>query len=678
MKLFFRLAGISLCCLLAACQISANTPTATLLPAQTNSHPATLTPTFIPSALPASPSQTDTSTPVTSFASILDGCSAEQLIYGDDHSLTWTNEANMYIYLFAGDYQDASLVQYSSSQDCHTIALEYRENTGMYRLELFSIDSETRITTLAAIPNNQATFSMSISPNGKWLACILPSLSSMSQVFVYQLDTFEKTEVGSYDGESNPNTVANLDLLSWSPDSTTLAWADKRGVWLSREGGLASPNTIDANVQREAEAPYALTSWSPSSRFLLLAVKFPFMQQPGILDTITNKLTRIDVAFNRGYLEPNFTWLENEQIRVETYLPSKQVWQIRADGEGTEVMLTETPEPLSSIQLKFDAEKVYRWNESAQEGEILAYAPEGGSIVLVSASADQNIIAIGTHFEVAQICLLELLNVSSGIRSVIYEGPSTSSYYDVPRFAFGLISASVSPDGRWLAYMPRGTYPQQSNSSNNPSIKTYSTGFLSGMLLEDIQNILFFDAWQSLQNVLEPGGGGNDANWGVIYRVQTDKPASVAEIGFCGDSENPLNPYGCASPILWSLDSSKIAWSNMYGIWSLSSGGTATQIFSGPVDLIDWSPNGRYFQVYDNSYGSRGRIAILDTQSKTLSPLPEYLLLQYKNNDMPAHLVGNPFVQWQEENMLTIIQYVPITQTWQIEPESKDFLVIEE
>jgi hypothetical protein len=103
---------------------------------------------------------------------------------------------------------------------------------------------------------------------------------------------------------------------AWSPDSRTLAWSDARGVWLAEPG--QAPRL--ALARTEPDLQYAVQSWSPAGRFLLLGrmvdptVVYPDRQR--VFDTVSGRFPEVPGAGENQPWTVHMAWLPDGRLFV--------------------------------------------------------------------------------------------------------------------------------------------------------------------------------------------------------------------------------------------------------------------------------------------------------------------------------------------------------------------------
>jgi len=174
----------------------------------------------------------------------------------------------------------------------------------------------------------------------------------------------------------------------------------------------------------------------------------------------------------------------------------------------------------------------------------------------------------------------------------------------LPIDARGLIQGpTISPDGKWVAYISAGALPK-SSKGNTPQPVSYPSSSL---------------------------GGG--FGFGEIIAFQLDQPASKIEVGLCSERTKP-GPRRCMG-FLWSPDSRVILWSDADGVWLAQPGqnpkmlvpytiGVSPYVGESTVELRSWSPLGRYV-LAGIGHPTGWILGIVDTQNGHVVEIPSML-----------------------------------------------------
>ncbi|MCC6957739.1 MAG: PD40 domain-containing protein, partial [Anaerolineales bacterium] len=221
-----------------------------------------------------------------------------------------------------------NVVQFSASQSGKTVALLRRKGLAANGSELFDLellDFETKqVRPVLRLKPDLAD--LALSPDGRWLAYRTPR--GGGKVYLLPVDdpeaAFQPGECLAPEGDS----PASLDCsaLFWSPNSKSLLWTDRRGVWLVqslREPAenlnpglveLSDPKGKPVQVQAEFSEP----RWSPQGRFVLVRVapRQSEVSWSSVLDTKTGNLVQVIDSFEKQESDSSLAWLEDGRFVV--------------------------------------------------------------------------------------------------------------------------------------------------------------------------------------------------------------------------------------------------------------------------------------------------------------------------------------------------------------------------
>ncbi len=344
------------------------TPTITTTPGATqttgtNALTTTLSPTPIPSNSPTQPTLTKTSAPSstaspiktasisptsiqstpTIYSSMETPQESSGLIYLSEHSLMrWDHVTNYVVPISENVYE------YSINKSGRYVALLRTQNmvaNGIEIFELALLDFDIKqIERL--IDNTARLYSISISPDGKWIA-FYPQKNG-GRLKVLRTDgTNEMLELGFCHEE----LMTPCDPIAWSHDSRAVLWSDQRGIWLSylewETPLLLSPNKMEYTDPEGATSEIMVTfsdlEWSPTGRYAL-AVVTPSASAArwyALIDTRREQIVEIPHTFQAGTSAENTSWLSNGVFvvgRIEDngteHLIQIDMWEIIPTHQG--------------------------------------------------------------------------------------------------------------------------------------------------------------------------------------------------------------------------------------------------------------------------------------------------------------------------------------------------------
>ncbi len=226
--------------------------------------------------------------------------------------------------------------------------------------------------------------------------------------------------------------------------------------------------------------------------------------------------------------------------------------------------------PIPRDLLFINAMGLMRWNHQTRQIEPVITASETYSVpTTFSISADGRRLALArrtrARFYNDQIALLDL---RTGQLAPLAQFEASETGYGTTE----LFQMAISPDGNWVGYIRRGTFPVSSNRVD-----------------EQTEPIFTQD-----QDKIPPAG--------VLYVMRADMPDRRFELGYCAAERLVgFGSFGCQG-FIWGADSRSIAWSDGRGLWAAELGrASASQVVPsvgareiGAWQLHAWSPQGRY------------------------------------------------------------------------------------
>ncbi len=296
--------------------------------------------------------------------------------------------------------------------------------------------------------------------------------------------------------------------------------------------------------------------------------------------------------------------------------------------------------------------KLIRWNHLTGQQEILggpdsnsrslsvqpvSYGFGGppspaGYILAYSTSADHQRIAVYRFASELTNYDLGLLDLNTRHVTVFYEGISQGN---------GLLAMSVSPDGKYVAWVPQDLVPA---------------------------------AGQERSHGLAAPVRGGGLRTGSVFVAPLNELDQKREVGHCGSQQTREYEWGCKG-LLWSPDSQSIAWADGNGVWLVELGGTPRQLTQTAVTMPDkhqaqgvytlrqWSSSGRYILLQIGHYEGSS-FGILDVETGQTVPLPDSYNYAY----------SGPVVTWMKDERLFVgrpgrvdIDLRPSLETWRMD-----------
>lgn len=335
------------------------TPTVVDVAVVTGENTAVSTTTPIPTSTPqptpsATPSQTPTSTPTlqpTPTATGVFSLPSSSIIFVQDNTLKqWVPQTD----------EIKTLTENVDSRPkyANDIAMFFREITPEEdeALIIFHIPTQTEhevfrtsTTPLARI----ADFSLTISPNGRWLAYASAKDSqTLPTIFVHEISVEDNQLVVS----SPILTFVTNSPWSWPHEQfywatpNELSWSDENGIWLADLDAspiepiiVVQPSTNTYKMpslnpsEQNAEPSTVYTKyfpheWSPNGRYLLATEEFFEYGEYRVIERETNRILKIPNSETGTVVEETF-WLNEHSIVHFDRPKSLHIWNIDFDTE---------------------------------------------------------------------------------------------------------------------------------------------------------------------------------------------------------------------------------------------------------------------------------------------------------------------------------------------------------
>lgn len=200
--------------------------------------------------------------------------------------------------------------------------------------------------------------SITVSPNGRWLAYVLPNEDTDTfTLFAHEIQVANKQVLvghAIFSSELSTDFSWPYDKIFW-PTANELSWTEPDGVWIANLNEtpitsdlaiLASTNMILVHPnpmisEDQDQEPYLVSTtyipyqWSPGGRFLLAKERFPIEGWSTVFQIIergsNNKFQLPDSAL--GGLSDDAVWLDETHIlhfRLDGLI---RIWQIVSEGE---------------------------------------------------------------------------------------------------------------------------------------------------------------------------------------------------------------------------------------------------------------------------------------------------------------------------------------------------------
>ncbi len=352
------------------------------------------------------------------------------------------------------------------------------------------------------------------------------------------------------------------------------------------------------------------------------------------LPTLTPTSTRLPTSMPLPY-PPNFTPPPPRTVVPPTRSPTPTATRIPIPTIVPSVRPASADHlpPVTYDLLFVSSGKLMRWNRSASSIETLAT-----DVTTFSASADGHRAELRRRISSTEeeIAWLDLRTRQETTLAHV-QRTEPYAYYGEVRLS------SISPDGRWVAYLARGSQPSV-DGTPSPTIAP----------------------------ILSHSDGPRNL-FGMIYAVRLDKPNERIEVGFAAAEQLPLGS-GSFGTLLWSPDSRSIVWSDARGVWLAALGQPARLLinhkfgYDGPVGSwgpLAWSPSGRYL-LSRIQYYEGAALGVLDTQTGGAQDIPDTILyLSYAE------------ATWLQDERLFVVRGISSNEIWSAVPATADFWRLE-
>lgn len=310
--------------LLSGCNVPAATPTpgnrpALIYPTDTPAPIIGITPS--PTFHTPIPTSSPTPSPTVPVA-ILESDQQPLLPY----DLLYLSNSRLMLWDREGKSQEALISQVSSytlSSDGSQVALLRAKGitangTEMYDLE--RMDLNTRQIQIL-IDDIRQINSLSLSPDLRWLAYVMPGDDQTVHIVANTNDPFRQTIAVCQSSHSTHCTD-----LRWSFESRELAWSDREGLWLYTLGQntpqLILPDQASITDPRgnttQVTVRYQSLSWSPFGRYILCEVVVPSSEVRwwGVADTTLKRLVLLPNSYTTQPPRISAIWTQDGGLFV--------------------------------------------------------------------------------------------------------------------------------------------------------------------------------------------------------------------------------------------------------------------------------------------------------------------------------------------------------------------------
>ncbi|MBN2549135.1 MAG: PD40 domain-containing protein [Anaerolineales bacterium] len=252
---------------------------------------------------------------------------------------------------------------YSASASGREIALLRTREITANGIELFDLDLlDFKTMQLIRLEEKlPRLYSMTISPDGNWIAYILQEES-------FQIQTARIEQTGSSPTLSLPLTIGDCQpqaegqciQLAWSPDSRSLLWNDSRGIWLGTIDKNLSHLVLPAQIEvldpkgqaSMVNVTFGSLSWSPVGRFALTRIipSAAGVRWQALVDTRAGRLKEIPethefsgTAVHVSWGSSGDLWVAHSSDPKTSQAPNIKHWQVIPTNNEWMVLIKEYP-----------------------------------------------------------------------------------------------------------------------------------------------------------------------------------------------------------------------------------------------------------------------------------------------------------------------------------------------
>lgn len=216
--------------------------------------------------------------------------------------------------------------QYSITDDGQQLVVTRRKWAGLYEMrEIALLHLDTNQLVSLAQLEGYLRWAL-ISPNGQWVAYVLDGV-----VYTLRTDTPGQRVKLGWCGKFECYS------LSWSPNSASVAWTNRDGVWLAQPDKpgerLVAPDLL-VPIRDETMAWYASPPWSLDSRYLLARAQDGFSEWY-VIDTQGGHIGQLPVLPASYERSPQLVWLSDGRLfavrsgDIQTNTPPfVEIWRI--------------------------------------------------------------------------------------------------------------------------------------------------------------------------------------------------------------------------------------------------------------------------------------------------------------------------------------------------------------
>jgi dipeptidyl aminopeptidase/acylaminoacyl peptidase len=286
-------------------------PTTPILEKTTSSEPGELS-TETPTV---EPEQTEAPALPTEFSPE----STSQLLFITEGRLAQWNPVSDEMSLLA-----TRVVEYSASTNGEAITvLRARGVEGSdlqgFSLMLVDVAGNKKLTLLE---QSDHLYNLSVSPDGRWIAYTTQAGGGSIFVMRTQVDS-QAIKLGACENELE---LTCEGIITWSPDSTNIAWSDASGIWVSDlepdNAHIAMPNRIEVKDPKgetsEIQVSFSQLQWSPVGRYIMTRISptASEVQWQAIVDTELEKLAEVPGTYQLDQEPASVGWLSDGNMFI--------------------------------------------------------------------------------------------------------------------------------------------------------------------------------------------------------------------------------------------------------------------------------------------------------------------------------------------------------------------------
>lgn len=193
---------------------------------------------------------------------------------------------------------------------------------GLQRYDLALLDLNT-LQVSSLLTQTAALHNPALSPDGRWLAYSLEVENN--PIYLLEVRPDHPADPVRL-SDCLPASPQQCIHLAWTPDSQSLAWSDRSGVWISGLGPGSARlrhEPVAAMIDPAGEitqlpVQFSAPEWSPAGRFILMQVhpEGSTVSWYAVLDSHTAQLVEISASYCSQPGDGSVVWLPDSRLLV--------------------------------------------------------------------------------------------------------------------------------------------------------------------------------------------------------------------------------------------------------------------------------------------------------------------------------------------------------------------------